>query len=493
MTRPVRRQSLSVASECAPLAKSGGLADVVGALPKYLDDAGWHQRVLLPAYPGVLDAVAGGGQVGDVVWEDPWLFGGRGRVRAATYAGLDLLLLDAPHLFDRFGGLYGVNGRDYGDNDSRFAALSWAAAMIAMNGTSEGWRPDLLHAHDWQAGLAPAYVKFAGGSPPPVPTVMTIHNIAFQGVFGLDQGGWLRIPLHELNHASVEYNGLISTLKAGLVHADKVTTVSPTYARELTDPQFGFGLEGVIASRAADFSGIVNGVDTQVWDPAADPAVGTPFSATSMAGKAADRAALLAEFGLDADIEGPLAVVVTRLTWQKGVDLLLDAAHVLIERGGALVVLGAGDREYEDYLHELMWRHLGRVGIYIGYNEPLSHRMFAGGDVTLVPSRFEPCGLTQLYGLRYGTVPVVASTGGLADTVVHASPEALADGTATGVQFFPNNGDSLKWALGHTADLFADRPVWEKLRATAMASPVDWSGSARQYAALYDSLVPAAG
>ncbi|MGO1949515.1 MAG: glycogen synthase GlgA [Mycobacteriaceae bacterium] len=493
----MKRRILSVASECAPLLKTGGLADVVGALPSALEPLGYSTRILVPAYRGIIDTVkaASPGSRMRRVWYTEDLFGGPATVRRASYAGLDLLLLDAPHLFDRPGGPYNVDGNDHPDNHLRFAALSWVGARIAIEGTSDRWRPDLVHAHDWQAGLVPSYLTYGLSD---VPSVMTIHNIAFQGIFGPDQLDRLNLPIWDFHPDALEYHGLVSALKAGMVHSSHLTTVSPTYAEELTRPEFGFGLEGVVASRRdrGELTGILNGIDTSVWDPSADPDV-LPYSADDgpgAPGKLANRAALLDEFDLEPP-SGPLAVVVTRLSHQKGIDLLLDALPGFIGAGGAAIVLGSGDPGYENGLNELAARFPDSVRVWIGYDEALSHRMYAGGDVVVVPSRFEPCGLTQLYGQRYGTVPVVAATGGLRDTVTDATPEALADGTATGFSF----GDAtlggtidaggLGFALGRAADLYSDTEAWSTLRSQVMHAPVDWGTSASRYAGLFDTLL----
>lgn len=497
-----QRRVLSVASECAPLIKTGGLADVVGALPSALEPLGWHTRILLPAYPQVMEALANTRL--RRVWHTGDLFGGPATVRRGVYGGdsgagtggLDMMVLDAPHLFDRPGGPYTVDGHDHPDNHLRFAALSWVGARLAIEGTADRWRPDLVHVHDWQAGLVPSYLKYAQLTGEVVPpTVMTVHNIAFQGVFGPDQLDRVNLPTWDFHPDALEYHGLVSTLKAGMLHASRVTTVSPSYAAELATPEFGFGLEGVAAMRLArgELTGILNGIDTAVWDPATDPAV-TPFSATDQQGKDADRTALLTEFGL-VDTGGPLAVVVSRLTYQKGIDLLCEAAPGFIDAGGMLAVLGSGDPDHEYALGELASRHPTSVGVRIGYDEALSHRMYAGGDVVVVPSRFEPCGLTQLYGQRYGAVPVVAATGGLRDTVTDATPAALADGTATGFSF----GDvllggsvdagGLGFALGRAVDLYADRDAWTRLRTSSMTAAVDWRTSASRYVSLFGELV----
>ena len=487
MARRIKRV-LSVASECAPLIKTGGLADVVGALPAALEPLGWKTKVLLPAYPGLLQKIGRGTRV----WSDENLFGGPATVVRGKIDGLNVLLLDAPHLFDRDGGPYSAHGHDFHDNHVRFAALSWVGAQIALHGTKDKWKPDLVHAHDWQAGLVPSYLRYAGSQ---IPTVMTVHNIAFQGIVGADQLDYLRLPSWDFAPESLEYHGLLSTLKAGMVHASRLTTVSPSYAQELTEAHFGFGLEGVVKARRerGELAGFINGVDTSVWDPATDPEV-VPYSALDTSGKAENRQRLLQEFSL-AEPTGPLAVVVTRLTYQKGIDLMVEALPGFLERGGAVAILGSGDADYEAALGDLAARYPGQVGLRIGYDEALSHRLYAGGDIVLVPSRFEPSGLTQLYGMRYGTIPVVAATGGLRDTVCDATPENLAAGVATGFTF----GDAylggtidaggLSFALGRAIDLYGDAEAWSQLRHTAMNAPVGWEQSAAQYAAMFDNLI----
>lgn len=472
---------LSVASECVPLIKTGGLADVVGALPGALAHEGWEVRTLLPAYPGLAERL----ERKRDVWTASDLFGGHARIVSGRVGSADFYLLDAPHLFDRSGGPYSVAGADYPDNPERFAALAWAAASIAAEGEAEGWKPDVLHAHDWQSGLAPAYLKwsFPGSG---VGTILTIHNIAFQGIAPAEKLIRLKLPAAQFHPSALEYWGNISLLKAGLVTADRITTVSPTYAEELMRPAFGMGLEGVIADRGASLAGILNGIDTSVWNPATDPAI-SPYSATSMSGKADNRRLLAAEFGL-APGDGPLAIVVSRLSHQKGIDVLIDAIPHFVDGGGALALLGSGDGDLEGALNTLATRFPGKVGVRIGYDEVLSHRMFAGGDAVIVPSRFEPCGLTQLYGLRYGTVPVVALTGGLADTVIGANTASLAAKAATGVTFHPVDRLALTRALDRLLQLYADKSVWRSLQKRGMKADFGWNQAARAYADLYTSV-----
>ena len=470
---------LSVASECAPLVKTGGLADVVGALPAAVAAEGVTMRTLLPGYPAVMKAVS----APKVLITDPDLFGGPARVLAAKAAGLDLLILDAPHLFDRAGSIYlGPDGKDWPDNPERFAALSWIAAKIGREGVA-GWKPDVIHAHDWQAGFVPEYLHMMGGSGK-TGTILTIHNIAFHGLAPMGKLRILRLNPARFSRDGFEFWGRISALKAGLIGADRLTTVSPTYAAELMRDEFGMGLDGVMRARRGVLSGILNGIDETTWNPATDPAI-TPY--TTAKGKAANKQALQAEFDLP-QANGPLFVVISRLTEQKGLDLLLETLPMLLKQGGQLAVLGSGERWMEEAF--LNAARDTNVGVRIGYDEGLSHRMMAGGDAMLVPSRFEPCGLTQLYGLRYGTIPVVALTGGLADTVIHASPAALGVNVATGIQFHPVTADALAGAIDQTCTLFAQDATWARLQSNAMAQPVGWGPSARAYAQLYRDVTP---
>jgi starch synthase len=483
------RNVLAIASECAPLVKTGGLADVAGALPSALAPLGWRVRTLMPGYRMLMQMLA---QVrAKTVLEEADLFGGPARVLEATIGGLDLLILDAPHLYDRPGTPYlDAHGRDWDDNPERFAALCWMGARIGVEGIP-GWRPDILHLHDWQAGLTPIYLRTMGGGPR---SVFTIHNIAFQGMIDRDRLEKLRLPIEGYTPSGFEFYGKISAMKAGLVGADRLTTVSPTYARELRTPEFGMGFDGVIRARSADCVGILNGIDEQVWDPAGDPAI-VPFSAPggksvggkSVGGKSANRALLLEEFGLRQG-EGPVCVVVSRLSRQKGLDLLLEALPALTSRDGRLLLLGSGDPSLErDWLRAAEGSE--RVAVRIGYDEALSHRMYAGGDAVLVPSRFEPCGLTQLYGLRYGAIPVVSLTGGLADTVINANDAGLIAGVATGIQFHPITATALGDALARLCALHADEKSWSKLQVNAMKHPSGWDVSARRYAEIFESLM----
>ncbi len=475
---PLGRAILAVASECAPLVKTGGLADVVGALPAAMQTQGWAIRTLIPGYKAVLAAL----KRPKTVLTLPDLLGTKARVLAATVAGLDLLILDAPDLFDRDGSPYlDAAGNDWPDNDLRFAALCKAAALIAADGV-QGWVPDLLHLHDWQAGLTPVYMAVVGAKQP---TVLTIHNIAFHGLTAYNRLKTLELPASGFDLDGFEYYSHISALKAGLTRATALTTVSPTYAHELMTPEFGMGLEGVLKTRVRALTGILNGIDTQTWDPGKDPAI-KRFSAPG--GKAANARAMRAEFGL-AKSDGPLCAVVSRLSDQKGLDLLLQALPALLAGGGQIALLGSGDRTLENAWLNAAATHPGQVGVRIGYDESLSHRMYAGADAVLVPSRFEPCGLTQLYALRYGALPVVARTGGLADTVIHANAAAIAAGCATGLAHSPNSVAALENTLAELCTLWHHKPTVQRMQRNAMKHPVGWEASAPLYAALYAGLV----
>lgn len=473
---------LSVASECVPFVKTGGLADVVGALPGALAGEGVDMRVLLPGYPAAMQAVA----KATVLREEQEFFGGPARLLEGRAEGLHLFVLDAPHLFARDGAPYlEAPGRDWPDNPERFAALSMMAALIAAQGAGAGkrrWKPDLVHGHDWQAGFAPYYLRHN-----PTPTILTIHNIAFHGLAPAERMAGLHLDPADMTPDGFEFWGRVSALKAGLVWADRITTVSPTYARELTRADFGHGLDGVIRARAGALSGILNGIDTALWNPATDPALTARYKLPR--GKAKARAALRREFDLP-ETDGPLCAVVSRLSEQKGLDLLLAALPTLLAEGGQLVLLGSGDTALEAGF--LQAAHDANVAVRIGYDEALAHRIMAGADALLVPSRFEPCGLTQLYALRYGTIPVVAHTGGLADTVIHASPMALSSGAATGLHVHPLTEDALRLAFLDLAALFRDRETWSRMQRNAMAQNVGWARSAAAYAALYRETVAAA-
>ena len=472
---------LSVASEIFPLVKTGGLADVAGALPLALDSCGVEVRTLVPGYPPVLARLGKTSRVATL----GRLLGAPAALLSARHEGLNLLVLDAPQLFRRDGGPYGdASGVDHHDNWRRFAAFSRAGAAIAQ-GAVPGFAPDIVHVHDWQAAMTLAYLRYSGKPAPP--GVITIHNIAFQGRFDPVIFGGLELPPAAFDVDGVEYFGGVGYLKAGIRAADAITTVSPTYAQEIRTPEFGMGLEGLIDDRSASLFGIVNGIDTATWNPASDPDLQRNFTVETLAGRTANRLALEERFGLEQDA-APLFCAITRLTWQKGMDVLADCIDDLARQGGKLAVLGSGDRGLERALMAAAARHPGRVGVIIGYDEPLSHLIQAGSDAILIPSRFEPCGLTQLCALRYGCIPVVTRTGGLADTVIDANSAALAAGVATGIQFAPLTHERLAFAISKAISLHSQPEIWRSLQKQGMNSDVSWAASAARYAELFRSL-----
>lgn len=458
--------------------KTGGLADVAGALPLALVAEGIETTTLIPGYPAVLGRL----ESAEPVHRDSDFFGNGARLLRGRAAGLDLAVLDAPHLFDRPGNPYhGPNGADWPDNALRFAALSRMAASIAAEGVA-GLRPDILHAHDWQAGLAMAYLDGAQRRPA---TVLTVHNLAFQGNFPSALLPSLGLPANAFRMEGAEFHGMVGYLKAGLALADAITTVSPTYAAEIQTPEFGMGFDGLLRHREAVLHGILNGIDDGIWNPATDGLIASRFDVDHLAGRPANKSALQSHFGLDPNPDALLFGVISRLSWQKGLDMLLPALDMLSALGAQLVILGAGEKELEHRFRQAAAAHPGRVACFIGYDEALAHRVQAGIDAILIPSRFEPCGLTQLCALRYGALPIVARVGGLADTVIDANEAALAANTGTGLQFSPGQ---FTQALRRAASLWADPESWAGLQRNAMRTDVSWRGPAARYAALYKSL-----
>jgi starch synthase len=409
------------------------------------------------------------------------------RVLAGAAAGLDLFAIDAPHLYERPGNPYlGPDGLDWPDNARRFAALSRIAADIGL-GAIDAFRPQVIHVHDWQAALTAAYLNYADRPRPGI--VTTIHNMAFQGHFPMSIFGELGLPPQALTIDGVEYYGGVGYLKAGLRLADRITTVSPTYAREILTPEFGMGLDGLLRTRAAVVQGIVNGIDDTVWNPATDAALPQTFSALRIDMRVRNKTALQTRMGLTPGVDRPLFGVISRLSDQKGLDLLLQALPGVVAGGGQLALIGSGERSLEAGFAAAAASRPDSVGCVLGYDEKLAHLIQAGADFLVVPSRFEPCGLTQLCALRYGAPPIVARVGGLADTVIDANEAAIAAGVATGVQFYPPSVESLTYALNRALDIVRDPAVSRRLRLNGMRSDVSWRGPAKKYAALYRDLV----
>jgi starch synthase len=471
---------LSVASEIYPIIKTGGLADVTGALPIALEAEGIETRTLVPGYPAVMGALDRPEQLLD--W--PNFFGGPARLLSGSSGALDLFVLDAPHLFGRPGNPYlSPEGIDWPDNGLRFAALARIAADIGV-GIVQSFVPNVVHGHDWQAALAPAYLHY-GGQPRPG-TIITIHNLAYQGRFPRQLLQEIGLPAASFAMDGVEYYGDIGFLKGGLQFADCISTVSPTYAIEIQSDQGGMGLGGLLRMRSDQLRGILNGIDTDVWNPAADPDIPSRFSLTDFAGRAANKAALQQRFGLTPDTEAMLLGVISRLSWQKGLDVLIECISTLLSEGMQLLLLGSGDAELQDRFRAVAKANPGQIGVLIGYDEKLAHLVQAGADALVVPSRFEPCGLTQLCALRYGAVPIVSRVGGLEDTVLDIN-EAESE-RATGFKFGPVSAESLASTLRRAHNIFRDKSMWKKLRLNGMSTDVSWRNSAREYAHLYNEI-----
>lgn len=480
---------LFATSEIAPWIKTGGLGDVCGALPQALRERGLDVRLLVPYYPALAQAFPAAKRIAELSGLDGQLPSALLR-QATTTSGLPLLLLDCPALFDRPGNPYlDADGRDWPDNAIRYGLLARVAALLGSDRNPLSWRAQLVHCHDWQTALAPAYLKYLGGAR--ARTLVTVHNLAFQGLFGAATLTELGLPPHAWQIDGVEYHGYLSFLKAGLQHADWITSVSPTYAREIQTDAEGMGLAGLLRWRSEKLSGILNGIDEMVWNPATDPHLSAHYSAEDLSGKAANKRALQRRMGLAENSQLPLLGVVSRLTEQKGLDLLPPLAAEIAALPAQLAVLGSGSRELEQAFREMAEKHPNRIATRIGFDEGLAHLIEAGADMFLMPSRFEPCGLNQMYSLRYGTPPIVRSTGGLADSVVDCIPATLSSGTANGFSFVAPASVELLAALRRAVLSWRQPAIWRQLQHNGMRHDWSWQAPAQQYADLYRRLAKA--
>jgi len=476
---------LFVTSECHPLIKTGGLADVSAALPAALAERGIDIRVMMPGYPDALDRADHVGPaipLGDLPGED------RARLLPARSpdSGMPLWLLDCPRLYRRNAGPYqDLDGRDWPDNDLRFAALCHAAVRVACNAAGLGWRPELIHTNDWHTGLVPLLLADSARSRPPV--VFTIHNLAFQGLFAADALPLLGLPGDTFSPEGVEFYGRVSFLKAGLRYADRLTTVSRTYAREIQTPEFGCGLDGLLRQRSRHLLGIPNGADYGLWDPAEDSSLPRRYSLAEIGGKRDCKAVLQCELGLDREPETPLLAFLSRLTEQKMADTVAEAVPWLIAAGAQFALHGQGDRALEERFKALAEQYPGRVSVQVGYEERSARRLLAGADVLLHPSRFEPFGLVPIYALRYGTLPLVRKVGGLADSVVDGSTSNV-DGEATGFAFSGDTLEDLLGCLRRALDMFGQPVAWRRMQRHAMRQDFGWRGPAEKYLNLYRTL-----
>jgi starch synthase len=477
---------LFVTAELYPFAKEGGLADVSASLPRALTRRGIDVRIVMPAYPQALDRAPSLRKI--LSFGNPFGFG-ESKLLETCLPGSEVpvWLVDCPALYGREGGLYrDQKGCDWVDNDVRFALLSHVSAAIARESTSQ-WRPDIVHANDWHTGLLPALLV-ERDRPRPA-TVFTIHNLAYQGCFAKDRIERLGLP--ESSRNALEFHGKISFLKTGIDLADAITTVSPTYAKEIMTVECGCGLDETLRERATHVRGILNGIDYDIWDPGADPHIARNYSGQTAGLKAINKRVLQSEMGLDVDMEKPLLAFASRLVHQKMPDAVLETLPALIEDGMQFALVAEGERDYQNRFRLLAEDYPGRVAVQIGYEEGQAHRLMAGADILLHPSRFEPCGLVPIYALRYGTIPVVRSSGGMADTVTDATASALQRGTATGFSFEPPNATQLLRAVRRAHTHFRQPIIWHKLRQAAMRQDFSWRRSAEAYADIYYALTNA--
>jgi len=484
------RKILFASSEVYPLIKTGGLADVSASLPIALQQHGEDVRIVLPAYRQCLEALGEINTIAEIKLDG---FHMPVEILQSTLPDSDVILwlINSPHHFDRDGGPYGNHSDgDWPDNAARFALFSRAIAAIAMNQLGLDWQADVLHCNDWQTGLAPALLSQYADRPK---TVFTIHNLAYQGLYSRDVFDSLDLDADTFWHSEgLEFYDQLSFMKGGLSYADHVTTVSPTYAQEICGYEFGYGLEGLLSYRAEQgrLTGIINGIDEQEWNPETDPYINQTFSTKKLKNKLKNKAALQQHFLLPVKEQSLVLGLISRLVAQKGIDLTLEAIAHILEAGAniQLVCLGSGEPDFEHDLRVLRARFPDKVAIHIGYDEALAHQIEAGADVFLMPSRFEPCGLNQLYSLRYGTLPLVRNTGGLADTIVDATEDNRRDETANGFKFEKSNSEELEQTIYRAIDMHQRPRIWRKMMITAMAQDVSWENSASSYQALYDNL-----
>jgi len=477
---------LFATSEIHPLSKTGGLADVSGALPAALRRLDMDVRVLIPGYSKVLAALPDKTLLTSLDLPVHGTF----KLYSANMPDntVPLIVIDHPAYFDRRGGPYqDISGQDWPDNYLRFGLLSAVAALLGSAASPLNWPVDIVHCNDWQTGLAPAYLHHSGV--PSAASLMTIHNLAYQGIFPPHTLTELNLPPSSFSIEGLEYYGNLSFLKAGLYYADHISTVSPSYAAEIQQETLGFGLQGLLSQRRAQLTGIVNGIDTNDWNPASDPHLTHNYKSGDMSGKAAVKRQLQADHCLTQSKDTPLCGIISRMTHQKGQDLLLAIAPQLIEAGVQIIVLGSGDTLLETQLRQLATEYPAQISVVIGYDEGLAHCIEAGADIFLMPSRFEPCGLNQMYSQRYGTPPVVHRTGGLADTVIDTTLATLADGSATGFMFEEATPAAFLAAVQRALISYRNPRQWKQIKKHAMARDFSWEGSARHYQKLYENIL----
>jgi starch synthase len=462
--------------------KTGGLGDVSAALPAALHGMGIDVRVLLPGYPAVKQADPKAAELASFK-----VLGHRVRLLDSKLpGGVPLLILDAPELFERPGGPYQQdNGDDWADNALRFGVLSLAAAILGTGVSPIHWRPDVIHCNDWPTALAPVYLRFA--APRHAASLVTIHNLAFQGVFPYSEIEALELPDDSLGMEGLEFYGKFSFLKGGLVYGDAINAVSPTYAREIQTPEHGFGMDGVLRARARDLHGILNGIDMALWNPETDPWIPSRYGAASLEGKAGDKRALKERLGLPGPDDVPLAAIVSRLAHQKGIDIIVDAMPQLARIPVQVAIVGTGEHALVERIREARERHPGHLASFIGFDEGLAHLVEAGADMFLMPSRYEPCGMNQMYSQRYGTPPIAHATGGLVDTIVDDGSDPSRD---TGFLMSELSVNGLVNAVEGAVTAFRDPAHWTRLQRNGMAKDFGWESAAHAYAGIYAGIKP---
>jgi starch synthase len=477
---------LFASSEAHPLIKTGGLADVTGSLPRAIRNLRHDIRLIIPAYQQILKQPGNFTLAAHLELEgmDSPVRLFAGRLPGST---VKIYLVDSPAHFDRPGNPYTQpDGSPWPDNAMRFMSFCRAIKAVAENSAGLGWQPQVIHCNDWQTGLAPPLLETQGQRPA---TVFTIHNLAYQGLFDWDAFEALNLPLDLWNPEAMEFHDHFSFIKGGLVFADWITTVSPTYASEIQTAEFGYGLEGLISHRKFNLTGIVNGVDYSVWNPGKDTQIPVQYNARCLFHKTENKRALQEYFGLPVDKSRPLFAVISRLVEQKGIDLILEIVPELVAQNVQLVILGSGDPVIETAIRKARAAWPTHIGVVIGYDEPLAHHIEAGADIFLMPSRFEPCGLNQIYSQRYGTVPIVRHTGGLADTVTDTTAETLENKTATGFSFTPPTAKALRAAVARALQYYGDPEAWQQIISNGMKQDFSWKRSAEQYLELYEKVL----
>lgn len=471
---------LFISSEAYPLIKTGGLADVAGSLPNALLKQGEDVRLLIPAYPAVFEKI----KKFKFKASTSYYFQDV-EVLEAKLPGTNIItwLVNCPAAFDRSGGPYSdENGNEWHDNAQRFAIFCHTAVDIALDKLQLNWIPDIVHCNDWQSGLVPALLSLHNNRPA---TIFTIHNLAYQGVFGHEAYAELSLPPLLWHMEGLEFYGNFAFIKGGIAYADRITTVSPNYAKEILDPEYGYGLDGLLNHRSKDLIGILNGIDTKQWNPGTDELIKQKYNRRSLDKKIVNKTTLQTEYNLTENTNIPLIGMVSRLVSQKGLDIILESLDQILTLPVQFIILGSGDTYYESQLADYAKSHPDKFSLMIGYNETLAHKIEAGSDIFLMPSMFEPCGLNQIYSLRYGTLPVVTPVGGLYDTVIDATEETLKNNTANGFIMDDKSSTSLISTVKRAIEFYSQTDTWRRMQLTAMSKNYSWDKSATKYIALY--------